>query len=371
MRNDPIDYDSPLGISKREWVKVLGANLALLLLAYCVALVVTLSGSDFFISASTNERLAEIEQMLRSVHLFAIVQILFSAVEETIVLCYVMKSKPKWWWPVAYILIAVAADLTLTHTIGYFPSFMPLVIGISFVLTIVAIDCLMTKRKPLKMLARLAIAIVVTAALNALISFFRTKALEIGHAFPNTQFFYLSVEYDIALSLSLGFLTMVIPWEKGGQKWTITAADAGGSSRTTMKWSRKNSQTKNNIPEKTKRKLRLLKAKVIVIQTAALALIVALPIAVGKGTEFALLYVSFCITRVIFGFRHSLHFKSEFACTTVGALVFWGLTYLVPSVEVSIVLSLIYGAALAGPSSRSPTTPGAKATASTDTTSTT
>lgn len=199
----------------------------------------------------------------------------------------------------------------------------------------------------MKMLARLAIAIVVTAALNALISFFRTKVLEIGHAFPNTQFFYLSVEYDLALSLSLGFLTMVIPWEKGGQKWTITAADAGGSSRTTMKWSRKNSQTKNKIPEKTKRKLRLLKAKVIVIQTAALALIVALPIAVGKGTEFALLYVSFCITRVIFGFRHSLHFKSEFACTTVGALVFWGLTYLVPSVEVSIVLSLVYGAGLA------------------------
>lgn len=38
----PIDYDTRLGISKREWTKVLGANLALLLTAYVVALVCTL-----------------------------------------------------------------------------------------------------------------------------------------------------------------------------------------------------------------------------------------------------------------------------------------------------------------------------------------
>lgn len=39
MRADPIDYNSPLGISKREWTRVLGVNLALLLTIYAVAFI--------------------------------------------------------------------------------------------------------------------------------------------------------------------------------------------------------------------------------------------------------------------------------------------------------------------------------------------
>lgn len=91
----------------------------------------------------------------------------------------------------------------------------------------------------------------------------------------------------------------------------------------------------------------LLKAKVIVVQTVALVIIAFVPIFIGKGTEFALMYLAFCLTRMILGFSHSLHFKSELVCVTVGALTFWGLTYLAPSAEASIIMSLVYGAALA------------------------
>lgn len=38
-----------LGITRREWTLVLGANLAILLIAYAIALACTLSGSDFFL----------------------------------------------------------------------------------------------------------------------------------------------------------------------------------------------------------------------------------------------------------------------------------------------------------------------------------
>lgn len=39
MKREPIDYNSPLGISKREWTRVLGVNLALLLAVYAVAFI--------------------------------------------------------------------------------------------------------------------------------------------------------------------------------------------------------------------------------------------------------------------------------------------------------------------------------------------
>lgn len=38
-----------LGITRREWTLVLGANLAILLIAYIIALACTLGGSDFFL----------------------------------------------------------------------------------------------------------------------------------------------------------------------------------------------------------------------------------------------------------------------------------------------------------------------------------
>ena len=155
----------------------------------------------------------------------------------------------------------------------------------------------------------------------------------------------MSIEYDIALALSLGLLTILIPWEKGGKtKWT--SPDAGGPSPTSMKKSPKPTPN-NNLSPKLRKRLFFLKAKVFVIQTVALAIIAFVPIISGRGIEFSLVYVSFCVTRMILGFKHSLHFKSEMACVTIGALTFWGLTYLTPSAEASIVISLLYGSGLA------------------------
>lgn len=54
---DPIDFDSPLGISKKEWTKVLGVNLTLLLIVYAVALILTFCGSDLFLLKYANASL--------------------------------------------------------------------------------------------------------------------------------------------------------------------------------------------------------------------------------------------------------------------------------------------------------------------------
>ena len=53
------------------------------------------------------------------------------------------------------------------------------------------------------------------------------------------------------------------------------------------------------------------------------------------------------MTRLMLGFKKSLHFKSELLCVTAGGLLFWAVCVLVPSASVSIIISLIYGSALA------------------------
>lgn len=176
MKQEPLDYRNPLGISKREWVKVLGANLALLLAIYAIALVATLCGSDFFLLNFHSDDLARIETTLRGWGIYPLVQTAFSTVETTIIASYVAKTKPKWWYAVGYFVVFVTLNLILTATIGFVPSWITLVLG--FVTCLVAVLVKgRDKRNILVSSARYLIALVVSLGLNEVIAIFRTKGL--------------------------------------------------------------------------------------------------------------------------------------------------------------------------------------------------
>lgn len=348
--NDPIDFDSPLGISKKEWTKVLGVNLALLLLVYAIALVCTLCGSDLFLLNFHSDDLQRIEETLRGWGVYPLVQAGFATVEATIMSCYVSKAKPKWWFPIAYFGLLVGMTCLLYFAFNLDTSWLTFVSTAMFiVLAIFAFNNFKPSEKWFVYLFRFAICYAITFILNGGITLFRNGYAKLWDTFPNSAFFALSVEYDLALALAFAFLTIAVPWtKKGGNGSCLTSLDASGSSPTMKKWSLKSSKiAKTNLPPKIRKRLLWLKAKVIIVQTTSLIVIAALPWFGGRPVEFALVYASFCITRLILGFSHSLHFKSEFICITAGALCFWALTFLTPSVEVLIILSLCYGAGLA------------------------
>lgn len=351
MAKEPIDFNSPLGISKREWTLVLGVNLALLLIVYVIAMACTLSGNEMFVINFKIDPLERAEAFLRDHGIYALFQIAFATVEETVICCYVYKKWPKWYLPVSYFGLCVAVNLIFMATLGYCPSFLNFVCGVSFAIGFAFVFYKPSDMKTQwwRLLLRLAIAFGVSFLLNGMISILKIKSYELWQTeISGTNSFILNAEYVLALTMSLGFLTILIPWEKGGSEQWETGANAGGSSPTSKRWSRKSSLRKNNnLTPKQRRRVAFLKAKVITIQTIALIVIATLPILVGKGAEFAILYVSFCLTRLILGFSHSLHFKSELSCITIGTLVFWGLTFLSPSPEASIIISVAYGVFLA------------------------
>lgn len=348
MNRDPIDYDSPLGISKKEWTKVLGANLALLLLVYGVALVCTLCGSDLFLLNFQSDDLQRIEETLRGWGVYPVVEIAYSCIETVLIAGYSARKMPKWYLILSLIGIRIGANVLFTQTLGSYPSFVPFIINVLFVFA----ACLFRVKqdKWWKMLIRFAIATVLSLGLNELIALFRIKTGSLWHSeIGNVAAFALNVEYILVLALSFAFLNHIITFEKkGGVQPCPMNLTAGGFSPTTTKQSPKNSKTaKTNLSPKYRKRLRLLKAKVIAIQTTAMVVIAALPWFTGRPVEFALVYASFCLTRLMLGFNRSLHFKSELSCVTIGALCFWALTFLTPSVEVLIILSLCYGAGLA------------------------
>ena len=348
MKREPIDYNSPLGINKREWTRVLGVNLALLLAVYAVALICTLCGSDLFLLNFHSDDLQRIEETLRGWNVFFLLQMALSVPEEVIVLCYSLKTKPKWWWPLAFFAYALSNYFIFRLAIGHAPSWLASANGISFAIGFVAIYGKFKIKKRWDDYARLGISLAVTFILQGAISVLRTASARLyQNTIENSVLFALLIEYNLALALTLGFLTALIPWRKGEEKWTTTEV-LGGSSPTTTKMLPKPSKiARTDLPPRQKKRLRWLKIKFIIVQTLALIVISALPWLTGRPIEYTIVYVSFCLTRMVLGFTRSLHFKSELLCVTVGALTFWGLTYLTPNVETSIILSLCYGAGLA------------------------
>lgn len=83
-----------LGITRREWTLVLGANLAILLVAYAIALACTLSGSDFFLLNVHSEALESLEETLRGWNLNFAIGLAFATIEETIILSFVVFKRP-------------------------------------------------------------------------------------------------------------------------------------------------------------------------------------------------------------------------------------------------------------------------------------
>ena len=348
MRKDPIDYGSPLGISKREWTRVLGANLALLLCVYAVALICTLCGSDLFLLNFNSDDLQRVDETLRCWGVYPIPSILFNCIETFIISTYTCKKFPRWYFVLGLFAVAMATNVLFTQFTGGYPSFVPLLLNVLFVFIMVFLN--FKTDKWWHFIIRFAIAAACSFGLNVLISLFRIKAAVIWNIEPTSSAFYaLNIEYDLALCILLCFLSIVVKLHvKGGSEQCQTSHGVGGSSLSSTNSLPKSSKiAKTNLPPKYRKRLRWLKAKVIAVQTIALIVIAALPWFTGRPVEFALVYASFCMTRLMLGFGRSLHFKSELACVTIGALCFWALTFLTPSVEVLIILSLCYGAGLA------------------------
>ena len=352
MTKEPIDYDGFLGISKKEWTRVLGVNLALVLTVYVIAMICTLCRNDFFVLKFHSESLQRIEDVLRGWGIYALVQFLFATLEASIITLFTVQRKYAFWIPLSLYAAFVASNLICWAAMGAYPGYVQMAITALFLAIVTFAYHHSDKKDALYALLRLGIGVAVSLGLNELIALLRINTYALWHnKISNSFLFALNFEYQIALVLSFLFLSIALPLvQKKGEPQCLTDMDAGGSSPNTMNsLPRKSPKAKanNELSPKTKKRLRILKAKVIAIQTVALVMIAFLPWAVGRPVEFSLVYASFCLTRYTLGFSHSLHFKSELVCVTVGAVVFWLLTLLTPSVEVCLIMSLAYGAAMA------------------------
>ena len=333
-------------LTRSQWAKVFLATSIMVLTLYLVAMIFSLCGSNYFILNYQNTQMDRIEEFLRTYKIYPACMWLFTTFEYFIVLSFVLKKFPDWYYIVPFYFVAVLLAFLvpkLSDTIFY------TLYPVLFYLVIPIIEQLKEKekfnwKKYLFSLLRLLIAVGVVAILQAMILIIKAGYFDgQNHIMNLSATFIYALEYDIALSVILCTILLVYR-EKGDNKLWATYQAPGSSSQTSKTQSRKSLQ--KNLTKTQKNKIRLLYLKLYVTQSGAFLLVMVLPFLLGKVFEFLVMYLAFAITRFILGFKYSLHFKKETICITVGVIVFGILSLVVPFFYVVLIIAVTLGVML-------------------------
>lgn len=345
--------DSPY-LSKRQWTKVFVAFSIMILVLYIGAMIASLCGSEYFILNYQNAQMDRIEAFLESYQIMPLLNWVFTTIEFTIIIAFVLKKYPKWYYIVPFYGIAMIVSAIFPSTPILFYQLYPF----AFYFIVPVINQLIENHKSLYIekfsfkkygiqMLRLLIAILTTFVLQFIIYGIKEGNLSlVNHIQSLSKAFIYALEYDIALSVVLYTIVLLSDKEKGDSKLWATYHNPGGSSQTSKTNSRK-STLKKNLTKTQKRKIRLLYLKMYLTQIAAFLLLMVLPFLLGKVLEFLVMYLVFAVARYILGFNYSLHYKKEVICITVGVIVFGILSLAVPFFYVILIIAVVMGISLA------------------------
>ena len=334
--------DSPY-LSKSQWRKLFLAMSIMVVALYLIAMVFSLCGSKYFILNYQNEQMDKIEAFLQEHYLMALVNCAFTTIEFFIIISFVLKKLPKWYYIVAFYCLYLVPYYIFKHLPIIFYKGYPFIYYLGVPLIELAVSKELTFKNYGLCLLKLLISVVVTYILQVIIYVIKSGNFAFGTVVnPLAPAFVYAIEYDIALSVILITLVLLFDKEKGDSTVWTTSHNVGGFSQTSRTKSRKSNLTKTQ-----KNKLRLLYLKFYLSQLGAFLLLMVLPFLLGKVFEFLVMYTAFAIARYLLGFKYSLHYKKEALCITVGAVVFGIFSLAVPFFYVVVIMAILLGVALA------------------------
>lgn len=319
-------------LTRKQRKKVFLATSIMIIVLYLIAFTTSMLGGTYFLLDYHNARSDKIEEFLTKINVIDAVWWGFSTIEYTLILSFIINTKPKWY----YILPFYAIPVAIYYLVGL-PMWIQIVIPFLFYLAVPLIENKGFKWQPL---VRLLIGVAISFALQGLIAGIKTGLVrDFNRELTFSESIAFQIEYDIALLTILRTVKLFLDKEKGTQ----VCENLGGFSQK----SKKKLQTSKVLTSKQVRKLRLLYLRITLLQLGAFLLVMLLPFLIGKVYEFLTMYFCFCVVRYILGFKYSLHFKKEWLCILVGVIVFGFLSLVVPNFAINLVLGVVFGVGLA------------------------
>lgn len=335
--------DEPF-LTKTELRKVFLATSIMVLVIYIVAMFCSLNGLTYFLANYSNPTMDKIEGFMRAHGVQSLISCLFLTLEFSILLSFISHKIESIFYSIGF----YGAMVGLSFLVPTAPSIVYTVVGLGLCILIPFFKALVFgKNLNIKLLIRVGVALLTSFVLQIMIYAIKSGVFSAtNNVMTMAEHFVYAIEYDIALSVLLFTASLYIDRGKGdSKKWATYHTHSGFSQ--TSKTRLQKSASKKNLSKKQKNKLFWLWARLYLIQVLGFAFIMILPFLIGKVVEFLVMYLAFAIVRYILGFKYSLHFKNEFLCLTVGAVVFGILTLAVPFFYVEIIIAVLLGCGLA------------------------
>ena len=218
-----LNKDEGLWLSKTQWRKVFLAVSIITIVLYSVAIVFSLCGSDMFILNYQNAQMDKIEAFAKEHYLMPVINSVLLVIETTILLCFILKDKPKWYYIVSFeaIILVLCYALNISNSLIYTSAI------VLFCILVPLIEMLIKEKKfIIKKYGLYLLKAVICLSLNMLLEFmvFVIKAGYfdgVNHIQPLSSAFCYALEND---SLSFDAIVRVPCY---GSPATLTVVNTG------------------------------------------------------------------------------------------------------------------------------------------------
>ena len=127
--------EDKLYLTENQWKKIFIAASIMILILYVCAMVASLCGSQYFILNFENTQLDRIEEFMRTYHIQPLISFMFSTLEFTLILSFVLKRPTKIWYPLIFYGLRIGLAFAVKM-----PAFFNTVYPFLFYLTIPIIE---------------------------------------------------------------------------------------------------------------------------------------------------------------------------------------------------------------------------------------
>lgn len=311
----------------------------LIYLVLLTGLIFTLSGSNYFLISYDNSSLNSFQTFCETYGLKEYVDLLFLLIETNIILLFIHK-KFNLRVLITNILIIGYSILSLYAPIPTFT------INIFLILCVfISALCYKDKKRIISNVINFFISAISVFILELLINYIKLKQINFNEDLEFNIIFNCYIDYLICLSTTL-YLVALIKERRTikclKREHSETSHLVGSSSQNIKK--RRHSTSIETIKKKSNFTFNL---RFYLEQLMGLLLIILFPIVTGKFVEYIFIYLTFIITRAILGFNKSIHFEKESVCIFLALIIFWLITFFVPSFNINFTIAIILGFILA------------------------
>lgn len=205
--------------------------------------------------------------------------------------------------------------------------------------------CYKDKKRIVSNIINFFISAVIVFILELLINYIKLKQINFNESLEFNIIFTCYIDYLICLSTTLYLVVMIkerrtIKCLK--RKHSETSHPAGSSSQNIKK-----RRQSTNIEITRKKSNFTFNLRFYIEQLMGLLLIILFPLITGKFVEYIFIYLTFILTRAILGFNKSIHFEKESVCILLALIIFWLITFFVPSFNINFTIAIMLGFILA------------------------